>query len=82
MYTLHVHVAAISISATMLTPSLSPISVPLEPEPQLHDVVVELALEAMLPRILPLPVDNLECNILQDKRKEKVAGLATRTACT
>lgn len=78
MYALHAHVAAISTSATLLTPSLSPISVPLEPEPQLHDIVVELALEAMLPWILPLPVDNLEGNVLQDKSNQEVRELVIR----
>lgn len=43
---------------------LSSITVPLEKEPQLEDVVRELAAEPMSPGTLPLPIHNLECNIL------------------
>ena len=46
----------------------SSISVPLEPEPQLQNVVVELALESMLPGVLPFPVHYLESNVLQRRK--------------
>ena len=52
----------------MVTSSvLSAISVPLESEPELEDVVAELAPEASLPGALPLTVDNLEGNVLHTK---------------
>ena len=43
---------------------LSPVSVSFKMEPQLEDVVVELAPEAPLVDVLPLLVDNLEGNVL------------------
>ena len=43
---------------------LSPVSVPLESEPKLQDVVAELAPESMSPRTLPFPIHDLETNIL------------------
>ena len=46
---------------------LSAISVPLESEPELEDVVAELTPEASLPGALPLTVDNLEGNVLHTK---------------
>ena len=42
----------------------SPVSVSLEVEPELEDVVVELAAEAPLVPVLPLPVDDLEGDVL------------------
>ena len=45
--------------------SLSPISVPLEAEPELQDVVGELASESMPPRTLPFAVHYLECYVLR-----------------
>ena len=44
--------------------SLSPVSVPLGSEPQLHDIVVELTLKAMFPGVLPLSTYNFEGNVL------------------
>ena len=46
--------------------ALSAISVTLEVEPQLKDVVLELAAEAMAMWVLPLTADDFECNILQE----------------
>ena len=43
---------------------LSPVSVSFKMEPQLEDVVVELAPEAPLVDVLPLLVDNLEGDVL------------------
>ena len=43
---------------------LSPVSVSFKMEPQLGDVVVELAPEAPLVDVLPLLVDNLEGDVL------------------
>ena len=42
----------------------SPVSVSLEVEPELEDVIVELAPEAPLVPVLPLPVDDLEGDVL------------------
>ena len=50
---------------------LSSVSVPFESEPQLQDVVVEVTLEAMLPRVVPFPVHHLEGYVLG--RREGVA---------
>ena len=44
--------------------NLTSVSVSLEVEPELEDVIVELALEAALVPVLPLPVHNLEGNVL------------------
>lgn len=44
--------------------ALAAIAVPLEVEPQLEDVVVEVAAEAALVRVLPLAVDDLEGDVL------------------
>ena len=46
------------------TNSLSSISVALEMEPELEDVVVELTAESALVAVLPLLVHNLERNVL------------------
>ena len=54
-------------SSKARTPLLSTIAVSLKVEPQLEDVVLELAAEPTLVRILPFPVDNLEGNVLQHK---------------
>ena len=43
---------------------LSAVSVALEVEPQLEDIVVELASESSLIAVLPLLVDNLEGDVL------------------
>lgn len=43
---------------------LPAVAVPLEVEPQLEDVVVEVAAEAALVRVLPLAVDDLEGDVL------------------
>ncbi len=43
----------------------SPVSVPLEAEPKLQDVVSELAPEAMSPRTLPLSINYLETDVLK-----------------
>ena len=50
---------------------LSPVSVSFKMEPQLGDVVVELAPEAPLVDVLPLLVDNLEGDILVMWRMQK-----------
>lgn len=42
----------------------SPVAIPLEVEPQLEDPVGKLTTEAVSVRVLPLPVDNLKCNVL------------------
>ena len=42
----------------------SSVSISLEMEPELEDVVVELTPEASLVSVLPLSVDNLECDVL------------------
>ena len=47
---------------------LSPISVPLEPEPELEDVVIELTPEPMFPGAFPFPIHYLERNVLWVKR--------------
>ena len=46
------------------TNSLTSISVALEMEPELEDVVVELTAESALVAVLPLLVHNLERNVL------------------
>lgn len=43
---------------------LTSVSVPLEVEPELEDVVVELAAEAPLVPVLPLSVHDLERDVL------------------
>ena len=69
---------------------LPPVAISLEVEPQLEDIVLELASEAALVGVLPFPVDNLEGNVLQrgraftsrikhlwekrDRRREKEKG--------
>ena len=45
----------------------SPVTVSLEVEPQLEDVVLELAAETPLIGVLPFSVDNLEGYVLQYK---------------
>ena len=45
---------------------LSPVSITFEVEPELEDVVLELASEAMFVGVLPLSVYNLEGNVLKE----------------
>lgn len=53
---------------------LSPISVALEVEPQLKNVVLELTPEASLVGVLPLSADNLECYVLNKEQKPEVTA--------
>ena len=48
---------------------LSPVSVPLESEPELEDVVGELAPESISPRTLPLTIHYAKCDILHSHSK-------------
>ena len=57
-----------SESTTMVP--LSSVAVALESEPELENVVIELALEAVLPRVVPLPIHNLERNVLKNRGEE------------
>lgn len=50
----------------------SSVSVSLEAEPELQNVVVKLALEPMLPRVLPLSVHNLEPYVLHREMEEEL----------
>lgn len=43
---------------------LSSISIPLEPKPELQNIVVELTPEPVLPGTFPFSVHNLKCYIL------------------
>ena len=45
---------------------LSPVSITFKVEPELEDIVLELAPEAMFVGVLPLSVYNLEGNVLKE----------------
>ena len=51
---------------------LSPVAISFETEPELKYIIIELTREAVLPGILPLPVNNLERNVLEFKKIEGV----------
>lgn len=53
---------------------LSPVAVPLEVEPQLEDTIGELAAEAVSVRVLPLPVHDLEGDVLVRRARVEPQG--------
>lgn len=61
---LDIPISHITIHSPVMAISLTPIAVSLEVEPELEDVVVEVAAEAALVRVLPLAVDDLEGDVL------------------
>lgn len=51
--------------------TLTAISISLEMKPQLKDVVMKLTSESALIRILPFPIDDLECDVLIRRARVK-----------
>lgn len=45
--------------------NLSPVTITLEMKPKLENVILKLTPKSMFIRVLPFPVDNLECNVLK-----------------